>query len=163
MGGASHSKLGIQNESGAEFIWVFSDTSKLIHRRVGESSKYLRLLPLRLGAGCSVGQFPPSSKPVGLSASLWGQEGWEGRREAGIPCLGLLMLLRGGGQSGVCLSSASGIRIWDPTLGLEFEEGATRSGADVESRKKSGYLAGRLEVETLVQAGEVERRTVLRV
>lgn len=94
--------------------------------------------------------------PVG-SGRVGGKEGgWDSS-------LGLLMLLRGGGQSGVCLSSASVVRIWDPTLGLEFEEGATRSGADVESRMKLGYLSGRLEVEALVQAGEVERRTVLRV
>ena len=39
MGGASHSKLGIQNENVAEFIWVSSDTSELLCRRVKGGSE----------------------------------------------------------------------------------------------------------------------------
>lgn len=83
---------------------------------------------------------PPSFKtrrPLRFHA---GSGRWEGRRAAGTHSL--FILPRDTGHSGVCLSSASGFRIWAPTLGLEFEEGKTRSGAAVECGKKSGCLSG---------------------
>lgn len=39
MGGASRSKLGIQNENVAEVTWVSRGTAELLCRRVGGSSE----------------------------------------------------------------------------------------------------------------------------
>jgi hypothetical protein len=104
----------------------------------------------------------PPSKPVGLSASTRGQQRWEGRRAAGTLSLGLFTVPRHRGHSGVCLSSTLGFRNWAPTLRLEFGERTTRSGADVECRKKSDCLCGEAGSRGS-RVGEVEPRTILRV